>query len=510
MPRRHEQRERQPRDARRLENPVAARVCGVRQACSIHHRVVPAITVRISDTRLSRRNRPSSTGESRRRTVVASSTARPGSSATRWVRRAGPVSSSSRSTCLGKNAGPGSGAGPRLGRAGRAGADGAADDGGAVGSTPPGRCRPEDGASSGDGRRRPAGPRRAGPATPPPRTVVGAAVGAGAVVDGSLAGGWVVSGAVVAGAVVGASLVGGAVVAGSEVGGPVDSGGSPAPPPACWPIRRTGAPRSSPPPRARAGSGGGDQLAAPARRAQMPGLGPLGEQQRVEDGELPHPQDPEGQQRGGHDDRRGHRMRRRRPGPGRPRSAAQVERARPAKAITQNGTTSFQRWERPRRPTPSTGSGSRTARWPRRRRRRWPLGPSSAASRRRPSAPTGRPRSRPATPGCSAAPSAPAAGPGVRRAMPPSRGPAGGAAAPTAGRDEGPLISSAQRRAAGTASSGWAGTAGRASSRTAGDVVGQLRRKEQGIERPGTRCPHSHEGAPLIVLQRPNGAHGRP
>ena len=62
-------------------------------------------------------------------------------------------------------------------------------------------------------------------ATPPPRTVVGgAAVGAGAVVDGSLAGGWVVSGAVVAGAVVGASLVGGAVVAGSEVGGPVDFG----------------------------------------------------------------------------------------------------------------------------------------------------------------------------------------------------------------------------------------------------------------------------------------------
>ena len=33
-----------------------------------------------------------------------------------------------------------------------------------------------------------------------------------------------------------------------------------------------------------------------------------------------------------------------------PRSAAQVERARPAKASAQNGTTSFHRWERPRRP----------------------------------------------------------------------------------------------------------------------------------------------------------------
>jgi hypothetical protein len=31
-------------------------------------------------------------------------------------------------------------------------------------------------------------------------------------------------------------------------------------------------------------------------------------------------------------------------------SAAQVDRARPRNAITQNGTTSFQRWERPRRP----------------------------------------------------------------------------------------------------------------------------------------------------------------
>ena len=212
---------------------MAASVWGVRQACSIHHRVVPAIVVRTTENRLSRRNRPSSTGESWRRAVVASSTARPGSPATRWGRRPGPVSSNPRSTRLGKLTGP----------AGPAGWSTWEELGGLVATAPPPAVPDSPLPPSAA-----AGPRGTPPpeltvggvppapgallgAPPPPPTAVALGAVAGAVVEaavvgGLVSGGWVVAGAVVGGAVVGAAVVGGAVVAGSVVGGPVDPGGS--------------------------------------------------------------------------------------------------------------------------------------------------------------------------------------------------------------------------------------------------------------------------------------------
>jgi len=197
---------------------------------------------------------------------------------------------------------------------------------------------------------------------PPPATAVvpgavagGAVVGA-AVVDGSLAGGCVVAGSVVGGAVVGASVVGGAVVAGSVVGGPVDPGGSfgcaRAAPMLADPTSR------SPMVMLTTTSTRSGRLAVANSRWRRPpaarrcrGCGRSVNSSVLKMANLPTQRTPNASSellitiavvaaceaaawlaRV------------------LPKSAAQVERARPRKASVQNGTTSFHRWERPRRP----------------------------------------------------------------------------------------------------------------------------------------------------------------
>jgi hypothetical protein len=180
--------------------------------------------------------------------------------------------------------------------------------------------------------------------------VVGAAVGA--VVDGSVAGGWVVSGAVVGGAVVGASVVGGAVVAGSEVGGPVEPGGS------CASAARMLAEpaNKSPTVIAATTTARRERVAVTSSRRRLGGRRCLGwgrseNSSALKMANLPIQRTPKASSEDVMTiavvtacDAAASWAR------ALPRSAAQVERARPAKAIAQNGTTSFQRWERPRRP----------------------------------------------------------------------------------------------------------------------------------------------------------------
>ena len=185
--------------------------------------------------------------------------------------------------------------------------------------------------------------------------VAGAVVGA-AVVGGLVAGGWVVAGVVVGGAVVGAAVVGGAVVAGAVVGGPVDPGGS------CgWACaaRMLADPASRSPMVVAATTStrtGRRWVVASTRWGWAGAWRCLGCGASVNSSALKMANFPI------------HRT----PNvsseavitiavvaacdaaawPARvaPRSAAQVERPRPAKASAQNGTTSFHRWERPRRP----------------------------------------------------------------------------------------------------------------------------------------------------------------
>jgi hypothetical protein len=191
-------------------------------------------------------------------------------------------------------------------------------------------------------------------ATPPPTTTVvvgGAVVGwvVGSVVDGSLAGGCVLAGSVV----VGAAVVGGLVVAGSLVGGAVESGGS-------WAgaARRLADPATSSPTVATAtrSTRSGRLVAASSRRrrpgpAACPGAGRSLNSTVLKTANFPTHRTPKAPSEAAITIAvvaawvaAASRAR------VAPRSADQVERIRPAKAITQNGTTSFQRWERPRRP----------------------------------------------------------------------------------------------------------------------------------------------------------------
>jgi hypothetical protein len=192
---------------------------------------------------------------------------------------------------------------------------------------------------------------------PPPTTAVLGEVAVGAVVvsvvDGSLVGGAVVGGAVVGGAVVGGSVVGGAVVAGSVVGGPVESGGS-----CASAARRLAAPANSSPTVAVASTTTrSERLAAASSRRRWPGAGRcLGcgrsvNSRALKTANFPTQRTPNASSEllitiavvAGWEA----------PAPRArvlPRSAAQVERARPRKASAQNGMTSFHRWERPRRP----------------------------------------------------------------------------------------------------------------------------------------------------------------
>jgi hypothetical protein len=195
---------------------------------------------------------------------------------------------------------------------------------------------------------------------PPPATTVvlgtladGAVVGA--VVGGLVAGGWVVAGAVVGGAVVGAAVVGGAVVAGSVVGGPVDPGGS-----SGWACaaRMLADPTSRSPTAivATTSTRTGRRTVASSRwrwagARRCRGCGRSVNSSALKMANLPTHRAPNASSEEvitiavvAACEAAAWRAR------VAPRSAAQVERARPAKAIAQNGTTSFHRCERPRRP----------------------------------------------------------------------------------------------------------------------------------------------------------------
>jgi hypothetical protein len=177
--------------------------------------------------------------------------------------------------------------------------------------------------------------------------VVASEVG-GAVVAGS-----VVGGAVLGGAVVGASVVAGSVVAGSVVGGPVESGGS-------WAsaARRLADPASSRPTVATATTTTrSERLAVASSRRRPPGTrrcpgsGRSLNSSLLKTANFPTQRIPNASREAAITTA----VVVAREAPALPATvlaapAAQVDRARPRNAITQNGTTSLQRWERPRRP----------------------------------------------------------------------------------------------------------------------------------------------------------------
>jgi hypothetical protein len=304
--------------------------------------------VSTSENRVSSANSASSAGDSRRRAMVASST-------TRWGSCAGPSRSSSRRTLGGENEGAAAGAGPGPGESPVepvAAGSLAVPEGGLpwgrddpAGTARPG-CRLGEVASA---------PGREVATTPPPTTtvVLGGAVVTW-VVAGAVVGGAVVTGAVVGGAVVTGAVVGGAVVTGAVVGGSVDPGGS-------W----ASAARMPADPTSRSAAVAvtitrtrNDRLAAAAGSRRRPvgaprcrAWGRSANSSALKMANLPTHRIPKASSELPITtavvtawEAAAWRAR------VLPRSAAQVEKASPAKASAQNGTTSLQRWERPRRP----------------------------------------------------------------------------------------------------------------------------------------------------------------